>query len=153
MEDKQVISEIHVERYRYILQQLNAANENVHRFLAIYQSLATGIFGAGLALFVGYRNWGVNVAIAHKGLIGLGCLLTLVAAFTVLLVISSVFSWLDYRKEECALTNELVGPGFRSPPRIRNFVRWHETYILGFISASTIAVWVLVYSFAIPNMR
>ncbi|MGN9776443.1 hypothetical protein ACTMS0_11820 [Micromonospora sp. H33] len=153
MRGERTLSELHVERYKYILQQLNASNENVHRFLAIYQSLATGILGAGLALFVGYRKWGIGASVAHAGLIGLVCLLTIVAAFTVLLVVSSVFSWLDYRKEECALTDDLIGPGFRDPPRLANLVRWHETYIVGFIVVSTTAIWVLVFHFALPNMR
>lgn len=50
--------EFALERYRYILQQIHAVNENAHRFLAIYQTLATTLVGATLALFVGYRNWG-----------------------------------------------------------------------------------------------
>ncbi|MGC4813049.1 hypothetical protein ACLQ29_21200 [Micromonospora sp. DT228] len=153
MKSEQMLSELHVERYKYILQQLNSTNENVHRFLAVYQSLATGILGAGLALFVGYRKWGIDAAVAHSGLVGLVCLLTIVASFTILLVLSSIFSWLDYRKEECALTDNLIGPGFRDPPRLKNFVRWHETYIIGFIIVSTMAVWVLVFHFAVPNMH
>lgn len=50
--------EFALERYRYILQQIHATNENAHRFLAIYQTLATTLVGAALALFVGYRKWG-----------------------------------------------------------------------------------------------
>ncbi|WBB98012.1 hypothetical protein O7553_03370 [Solwaraspora sp. WMMA2059] len=145
-------TEFYLERYKYILQQINASNENVYRFLALYQSLATGIFGAGLLLFVSFREWGISAGVAHAALIGLLCLMTIVASFTTLLVISGLLSWLDYRREECVLTEELFGPGFREPPRISNFYRWNETYIICFVLMSTVFAWLLVLRFAIPNM-
>ena len=60
-----------------------------------------------------------------------------------LLIVIGVLTWLDYRTEECALTDDAVEPGFRSPPNRRNWVRWHETYIVGFVGLSLIIVWVL----------
>jgi uncharacterized iron-regulated membrane protein len=147
------VTEIYVERYKYILQQLHASNENVHRFLALYQSLATAIAGAGLALFVGYKKWGIGAPTAQAGMVGLACLLSVVAGFTILLVISGVFTWLDYRKEECELANALTKPGFRRPPELRNFLRWYETYVILFVAASMVAIWALLTIFAIPNMR
>ncbi len=56
-----------LERYKYILQQINAVNENVHRFLAIYQTLAVALVSGGLALFVGYRKWGIAASVARAG--------------------------------------------------------------------------------------
>lgn len=38
-----VRNEFALERYRYILQQIHAVNENAHRFLALYQTLATAL--------------------------------------------------------------------------------------------------------------
>jgi hypothetical protein len=143
-------TDFHLERYRYILQQLHATNENVYRFLAIYQSLATAIAGAALALFVGYRKWGIEPGTARAGVVGLMCLVTLVAVFTILLVVIGVLTWLDYRTEECELTDEAVAPGFRSPPNRRNLVRWHETYIVAFVVVSLIAMWVLATAFLLP---
>ena len=36
-------SEFALERYKYILQQIHTVNENVYRFLAIYQTLAVAL--------------------------------------------------------------------------------------------------------------
>ena len=88
-------NEFALERYRYILQQIHAVNENAHRFLAIYQTLATTLVGAALALFVGYRNWEVEAATARGGVVGLLILTTVVAAFTITLIVVGAFAWLD----------------------------------------------------------
>ncbi len=42
-------------------------NENAHRFLAIYQTLATTLVAAALALFVGYRKWELAADTARGG--------------------------------------------------------------------------------------
>ena len=73
-----------LERYKYILQQIHTVNENVYRFLAIYQTLAVALISGGLTLFVGYRKWGLQASVARSGVIGALILTTTVAAFTVL---------------------------------------------------------------------
>jgi hypothetical protein len=142
-----------LERYRYILQQLHAVNENVYRFVAIYQTIATALVGAGLALFVGYRDWGLSAGTARSGIVALLWLVTVVAAFTVLLVVIGVLNWIDYRREECELTDEVIRPGFRSPPRPRNFYRWYETYIVLFILLSIIVMWSYALSVLLPAVK
>ncbi|UBU14643.1 hypothetical protein [Nonomuraea gerenzanensis] len=144
--------EFAVERYKYILQQVHATNENVYRFLAIYQTLAIGIATAGLALFVGYRGWRIDPVVARSGLIALMWLETVVAAFTVMLILIGVVSWLDYRKEECELTDEYVRPGFRRPPRKTAFIRWYETYIVLFIVATTVFMWIATLTILLPGI-
>lgn len=151
-ESAHAATEFYLERYKYILQQIHATNENVYRFLAIYQAIATAASGGVLALFVGYRKWGIPAVVARTGVVGLLSLITIVAAFTVLLVVISVLTWLDYRREECELTDLAVRPGFRTPPNPRNAVRWHETYIVGFIVATVLAVWLLGLAVIMPAM-
>ncbi|MFD9936119.1 hypothetical protein ACFWZ6_23660 [Streptomyces massasporeus] len=148
-----VRNEFALERYRYVLQQIHAVNENAHRFLAIYQTLATALVTAALALFVGYRKWDLGAATARGGVIGLLTLVTMVAAFTSTLIVVGALAWLDYRNEECDITDEVVGPGFRKRPRPGNFLRWYETYVLLFILVSVITTWVLAASFLLPSMR
>lgn len=145
--------EFALERYRYILQQIHAVNENLHRFLAIYQTLATTLVTAVLALFVGYREWGVDAATARGGVVGLLVLTTVVAAFTATLIVVGALSWLDYRHEECDLTDEMVAPDFRKRPRTRNLLRWYETYVLAFIVVSVLLMWLLAVLFLLPAMR
>jgi hypothetical protein len=139
-----------LERYKYILQQLHAVNENVYRFLAIYQTLATALVGAGLALFVGYKDWGLAPTTVRAGIVALMWLVTFVAGFTILLVVVGVLSWLDYRHEECAVTDEAVRPGFRQPPQLRNFFRWYETYIVLFIMSSIVCMWYFALVVVLP---
>jgi hypothetical protein len=118
---------VRLERYKFILQQQHTLNENVYKFLALYQTLATTLVGAGLALFVGYEKWGIVAKTARAGVTALLWLLTFVAAFTALLVLIGILNWLDYRREECELANQAMYPGFRRPPQVRNMFRWYET--------------------------
>ncbi|MFE0208159.1 hypothetical protein [Streptomyces sp. NPDC058985] len=145
--------EFALERYRYVLQQIQAVNENAHRFLALYQTLATALVTAALALFVGYRKWELTAATARGGVIGLLTLATVVAAFTSTLIVVGALAWLDYRNEECDITDEIVGPDFRKRPRPGNFLRWYETYVVLFILVSVITMWVLAALFLLPAMR
>lgn len=150
--DPAVEDQFALERYRYILQQIHTVNENVYRFLAIYQTLATAVVGGALALFVGYRRWGIRASVARSGVIGLMWLTTVIAVFAVMLIIIGLLSWLDYRREECELTDVAVRPGFRKPPRPRNFLRWYETYIVIFISGSIAFLWWYTLGFILPAM-
>ena len=142
-----------LERYKYILQQIHMINENVYRFLAVYQTLAVAIVGGGLALFVGYRKWHIATSVARTGIVGLMWLLTIVAAFAMLLIVIGVLNWWDYRKEECELTEEAVRPGFRKPPQLRNVFRWYETYIVLFIAGSVAFLWAYALAFILPAMK
>jgi hypothetical protein len=135
-------NEFALERYRYVLQQIQTVNENAHRFLAIYQTLATALVAAALALFVGYRKWELAAATARGGVIGL-----------LTLVVVGALAWLDYRNEECDITEEIVGPGFRKRPCPGNFLRWYETYVVFFMLVSVITMWVLAALFLLPAMR
>jgi hypothetical protein len=148
-----VPSELTLERYKYILQQIHTVNENLYRFLAIYQTLATALVGAALALFVGYRAWHIPAGTARTGVVGLLTLTTVIAAFTVILVVVGVLTWLDYRNEECDLTDKTVFVGFRSRPRTRNVYRWYETYVIAFIAVSIAAMWILAGLLLLPAMH
>lgn len=144
--------EFALERYKYILQQIHTVNENLYRFLAIYQTIATALVGAALALFVGYRQWGLADSTARDGVIGLLLLTTVVAVFTCVLIVIGGLAWIDYRNEECDLTDSAVRPGFRARPRTRNYLRWYETYVLLFILLSIVVMWLLAGLLLLPAM-
>lgn len=141
-----------VERYKFLLQQLHTVNENVYRFLAIYQTLATVLVGAALVLFVRYDEWRIEPGVARIGIVAILLLVTVIAAFTVLLIVIGVFTWLDYRREECELTEDAIRPGYRRPPDPRNFWRWYETYIVGFIVGSVGFMWLGAGAVLLPAM-
>jgi hypothetical protein len=77
---------------------------------------------------------------------------TVAACFTVLLVVVGVLSWIDYRREECELTAKYFEAEFRKPPRLRNFYRWYETYIVLFVIGATVLLWVLSETVVIPRI-
>src|SRR5208337_2327643 len=89
-----------LERYKFLLQQINLLNENAHRQLTLYQSLATAVIGAGVLLFLKWREWKLDAAdarLATRALLGLLGILTL---FVVASIVVGVVSWLDFRREE-----------------------------------------------------
>jgi uncharacterized iron-regulated membrane protein len=146
-------SAMEVERYKYILQQLHTVNENVYRFLAIYQTIATVLVGAALTLFVRYPDWHIKPHLARLGITSLLMLVTVVALFTILLIVIGMITWLDYRREECAVTDVAVRPGFREQPRVGNIWRWYETYIIAFIVASVTFMWLGAGLILLPAIK
>jgi hypothetical protein len=147
------VDSMQVERYKYILQQLHTLNENVYKLLAVYQTLATALVGAGLALFVGYKKWNIDAGTARAGIHSLLWLITTVAMLPMLLIVMGILNWIDYRREECELTDETVYSGFRRPPQVRNLFRWYETYIVLFIASSMVFMWVYAYTLILPAMH
>ncbi|GAA3672224.1 hypothetical protein GCM10022224_040540 [Nonomuraea antimicrobica] len=149
----EILKDFALERYKYILQQIHASNENVYKFLAIYQAMASTLATAGIALFIGYKGWGITPVVTRAGLLGLLSLITVIGVFTMLLVFVGVLTWLDYRNEECELTDEVVHPGFRKKPRVRNLFRWYETYIIAFIATSIAFMWWFATTFILPFVK
>lgn len=147
------VPSIVIERYRYILQQINTVNENVYRFLAIFQAIVTALVTAALVFFVSYSKWGIAPSTARTGLRGLLVLITVIAGFTILLIAVGILSWLDYRREECELTAKYFAADFRIPPKLRNFYRWYETFIILLIIVITVLLWVLTEVFLIPKIK
>lgn len=150
---EQTARDFELERYKFILQQINALNDNLHKYLSLFQTLAAAIVGAGVSLFVGYPTLKISPDVARAGIYGLLWLLTILGAFAALSVVAGLVSWFDYRKEECALLDELVRKGFRQPPRLGNFWRWYETYVLLFIVGAVAFVWIYTANNIIPLIK
>lgn len=141
------------ERYKFVLQQIHVVNENLYRFLAIYQAIVTALVGAQLVLFVNYHRWGIPASRAKTALIGLVLLESAVGAFVVLLIVVGVLTWLDYRNEECDLSDWIVGQAFRSRPNASNWFRWYETYVGAFVIVSIALAWLLTLVVMFPAVR
>ncbi|MFF4856591.1 hypothetical protein ACFY2N_17030 [Streptomyces rubiginosohelvolus] len=77
----------------------------------------------------------------------------MVAAFTTILIVVGAMSWIDYRNEECDITDRMVEVGFRQRPRSRNFLRWYETYVVLFILASVGLMWTLAGLVVLPAVK
>ena len=142
-----------LERYKFILQEIHRLNENLHKYLALFQALATAIVGAGVAVFTVWEELNISAEMAKTGIRGLLGLLVILALFTVTSVIAGVFSWLDYRKEEVNLLNQEVERGFREMPTIKNLWRWYETYLVLFIFIVIMTIYIYVEREVIPLIQ
>jgi hypothetical protein len=129
-----------LERYKYILQQLNSLNENTHKYLSLYQTLATAVIAGGIAVLVGWKELKIDAETAKVGIRGLLGLLLILTLFVIGSVLSNIYSWMDYRNEEVELLDKEVYKGFRPRPNIKNLWRWHETYLLLFILGVLITI-------------
>lgn len=144
------LNDIHIERYKYILQQIHTLNENIHKYLSLFQVLAVAIVGGGIAVFVSWQKLEISAEIARTSIYGLLGLLVAIGAFVVLSIIAGIASWLDYRQEEIELLTMLNLPELRKLPKLRNFWRWYEFYVLLIIIAVVIGVVTFVQGQVIP---
>jgi hypothetical protein len=153
MTQEELAANFKLERYKYILGQLNSLNENLHKYLTLFQTLTTAIVSAGVAVFVSWQKLGITASMAQLSIRILLGLLVILAAFVILSVISGVFSWLDYRREEVKLLDKTVETGFRSLPNVKNFWRWYETYVVVFVLSVVIIALVFVERQVLPQIQ
>jgi hypothetical protein len=142
-----------LERYKYILKEIHFLNENVHKYLSLFQALATAVVAGAAAVFVTWRKSGIDARTTIITMHGLLALFTMLALFVILSVLAGVFSWLDYRREEVELLTETVRPGFRSAPKPGNFWRWYETYVVLFMLIIVAGAYFFVEGVIIPAIR
>jgi hypothetical protein len=153
MQEDEIGKEFKLERYKYILNQIHFLNENIHKYLTLFQVLGTAVVAGGALVFMSWRRLDIDAEAARMTIRALLYLLLMLISFLVLSVFAGVLSWLDYRNEEVVLLNEVVRPGFRSIPRVSNFLRWHETYILLFMFVIAVASIVFVEVGVIPMIK
>ena len=146
------IMQFKVERYKYILQEMRSLNENVHKYLALYETLATFVIGGGVGVFVGWKSLHLSSEVAIAAINGLLFLLLFLALFVIASIVAGIISWFDYRNEEVELLDQ-IQPEFRKKPTLRNFWRWNETYLVCFVIVITIFICVYVETQVIPQIH
>lgn len=151
-EKNDLAKEITKIRYQHILGQIQSINENVFRFLAIYQALISALVAGQVLLFINHQHWSLSPSTTRIGLITILVLETLVGVFASLMIIIGIWNWLDYRSEECDISDAILGRSFRQRPLPSNWYRWYETYIVVFIFFSVIVLWILVEVWMIPAL-
>lgn len=145
--------DFYLERYKYILQEIRTVNDNVYRFLGLYQTLATSLFTALILLFATHQKLGIDARSSRAGVVLLMSLISVVAIFAIVLIVSGIANWIDYRTEECALAKDYLGLDFRSPPVLKNMFRWYETYIILFILATLLVGWLGTLLYIVPRLK
>ena len=128
--------EFKLERLRFVNLQIDRLNERFHKYVTLFQTFATTIVGAGAGVFVFWSNKGVDASSAKLIIEGLLGLLTLLAAFVIVFVVTGIMSWFDYRNEEARILNDCVESGYRKKPSLGNLFRWHEFYLLLLVVAT-----------------
>lgn len=119
-----------LERLKYVLSQQKFLNEHSHKYVAIFQTTVTAIIVSAVAVFMSWKSLSISVEIAKSALRALELLLVAVGAFLVIVVVTNVASWWDYRRDEAKLMNAVVGDGFRDLPSAKGVWRWFETWLL-----------------------
>lgn len=142
--------EYKLEYYKYILGQIQNINSNTYKYLAFFQTLTTVIVGAGIAIFINWEKIGISPEIAQVSMQALLVLLWILTVFVMISIFSGILSWIDYRNEEVDLLEGVLEENFRKRPKVRNFWRWYETYILLLIIVATSGITFFVGSLVIP---
>ncbi len=142
-----------LERYKFILQQLDSLNQNHHKYLTLFQTLATAVVAGGVALFVGWRDLQIDAASARLGIRGLFGLLMILTAFLCFSIVAGIFSWIDYRREEVSLLDQEVGLGFRESPKLKNLWRWSEIHLLAFLCLLVLIIYIFLEYKVIPLIQ
>lgn len=93
--------------------------------------------GGGVGLFLTWQSQNLDAALVVAAMRGLLGLLVMLALFVVLMVVSGIFSWYDYRK----------------PPQWGNVWRWREFYVILFVVGSVTIIWVYVERAIIPLIQ
>jgi hypothetical protein len=150
--EKPLKNELKMERYKYILQQLQMLNDNSHKYLTLFQTLATFIVGGGTYLFVSWRSFHISPGVARTSMQGLVGLLILMSLFIIVSLASGISSWFDYRKAELQMLDEEVGVGFRKAPRLRDWWRWYEMHMIFFIFLIVLFIVIFVETQIIPQI-
>ena len=142
-----------LERYKFILGEKRFLNENVHRYLTLFQTLMTAIVGAGATVFISWKKLDLGPEMARITIQMLLGLLIILAIFVILALVSGIFSWFDYRNEEIDLLEKNVGSATHARPSIRNFMRWQETYVLLLMVIVIASSYYFVERAVIPAIR
>ncbi|WP_287604999.1 hypothetical protein [Thiothrix sp.] len=142
-----------IERYKYILNQISTINENVSKYLTLFQTLTTAIVGGGITVFLNWKKMDVAPELAIASINGLTILLWILTAFVFISITVGILSWVDYRNEEVDLLEKTNNPEFRQRPRLINFWRWYETYILVFTVVSVSVITFFVETQIIPLIK
>lgn len=142
-----------LERLKFVLSQIDRLNTQLHRHITLFQGLTTAIIAAGAAVVLAWRQYGIGPDLAAATLRGLVGLLCLFSFFIIVLLITGIVAWYDYRSEEARILNEVIGAQYRRFPTYKNFYRWHEFWMIVLVVAATAMIASFAYTSIIPLIK
>jgi hypothetical protein len=145
--DSKKIFDFQLERYKYVLSQKQKLDETTWKVVSMYQS-AVFVLGSGIfAVAAASDKAALSRELSFIGLSALYCLFLILSAFSIILLVSGMLSWLAYRRDEDEIML-IAGGTPKSPVRIVDIFRWYETYVillmLGIAAFGTWATWAWV---------
>ena|SRR5690348_18251470 len=95
IQKNELAEELKLEYYKYVSNEIHSLNDNFHKFLSLFQTLATAIVGGAVAFLATWKNMNLTPQMAISILRSLEGLLILLAAFILLSMIAGISSWYD----------------------------------------------------------
>jgi len=129
-----------IERYKFILTELARLSENSHKHTRYLLTIFPAFTSAIIVLKFGENKIGSSVNIASPIAIAFLVVFTLASLFVIVSILADTATWFDYRNEEVKLVR-LMGGDFRKQPKLGNFWRWYETYLIAFITFFLVGAW------------
>jgi hypothetical protein len=69
--DTSLSNDFKLERYKYMLQEIHTLNENVHKYLTLFHTLATAIITGGVIIFISWKQLNIGADVARQAVEGL----------------------------------------------------------------------------------
>ena len=133
-------------RYKHILDQQTHLNQRWKPYMAIYQAVSVIIFAAIAAVLTTDEVAGSTVRLAVQALswthVGLG-------TFIIISMVSIMFAWMDYRKGEVMILDQIYKDHGRQNPCWSRAWLWQEAWFTGTVAVLTIAGAILVQFFVL----
>lgn len=145
--------EFKLERYKHINSEISRMNANIHTYLNQFQTIATAVIVGAVLIFINWKPLSVEPTIAILSIKALYLFLFMLSGFIVIRILAGVFSWVDYRKEETKLLNEIMDEDFRKEPSFNSFWRWDEFYSILMIILVSLSFAVFSEIIIIPNIK
>lgn len=117
-----------LERYRFLNNEISILNKNVQIYLTQFQVICTSIIIAVTLTIVHYKSLHIPSETAILCVKILTSLFLGVSIFISFRILTGIFSWWDFRKEEVKLLGEVIANDYRRSPTTKNLWRWDETY-------------------------
>lgn len=127
---KELTNQLVVERYKFIQEKIHFLDKMLHTNISLIVKIIIGIFTVILSIFL------INLkqpTLIHLDTITLSLkissiLIGLISLIFLLMTISNILAWFDYRRDEVELLEQFGKEFKRTVPKAKNFFMWQETW-------------------------
>lgn len=151
MTRNQNVSELVVERYKYILDQKRDLNERTFKIVAIYQAVVLAIAVGQFQVSSDTARTSLKPETAIVATWSLFAIFAFISVFSAVLIIGGIAAWLNYRRDEANIEIDVLGCS-RPAPRFRDAFKWYETYILLAFASGMALYYFVVVNYIVPTI-